>query len=69
MFSTGSMIKNRKVENIEDGITKVHKLYPQSGLKITHMHTDCEFEPMRKEMSALGINLNFASKKKRVSEI
>ena len=43
MFSTGSMIKNRKVEHIADGITQVHKLYLQRGFKITYMHTDCEF--------------------------
>ena len=45
MFATGSMIKNRKVEKIVGGITQVHKLYLQRGFKITHMHTDCEFEP------------------------
>ena len=39
MFATGSMIKNRKVENIADGITQVHKLYLQRSFKITHMHT------------------------------
>ena len=27
MFATESMIKNRKVEHIADGITQVHKLY------------------------------------------
>ena len=48
MFYTGSMIKNRKVENISDGITQVHKLYLHCGFKITHMHTDCEFKPLRK---------------------
>ena len=47
MFATGSMIKNRKVENIADGITQEHKLYLQRGFNITHMHTDCEFEPLR----------------------
>ena len=39
MFDTGSMIKNRKVEYIADGITQVHKLYLQSGFNNTHMHT------------------------------
>ena len=41
IFATGSMIKNRKVDNIADGITQVHKLYLQRGFNITHMHTDC----------------------------
>ena len=63
MFATGSMIKKPKVEHIADGITQVHKLYLQRGFKITHMHTDCEFEPLRKELTALFINLNCASKK------
>ena len=33
------------------------------------MHTDCEFEPLHKEMTTLGINLNCASKKEHVPEI
>ena len=49
MFATRIMIKKRKVEHIADGITQVHKLYLQRGFKITHMHTDCELEPLRKE--------------------
>ena len=63
MFATGSMIKNRNVEHIADGIAQVHKLYLQRGFNITHMHNDCKFEPLRMEMTSLGINLNCASKK------
>ena len=63
VFATGSMIKNRKVENIVDGITQVHKLYLQRSFNIKHMHTACEFEPLSKEMTALVINLKCASKK------
>ena len=69
IFATGSMIKNQKVEHIADGITQVHKLYLQHGFKITHMHIDCKFELLRKEMTALGINLNCASEKEHVPEI
>ena len=69
MFATGSMIKNRKVEHIADGITQVHNLYLQNGFNITRMHTNCEFKPLRKEMTAMGINLNCASKKEHVPEI
>ena len=69
MFATGSMIKNRNIEHISDGITQVHKLYLQRGFKITHMHTDCEFVPLRKEMTSLGINPNFSFKKEHVPEI
>ena len=63
ILTTGSLIKNRKIENIADGIIQVYKLYLQSGFKITNMHADCEFEPQCKEMNALGINLNSASKR------
>ena len=63
MFATGSMIKNRKVDHIADGITQLHKLYLQRGFKITPMQTYFEFKPLRKEMTDLGININCASKK------
>ena len=41
MFSTGSMIKDRKIENIADVITQVLSLYLQRSFMITPMHTDC----------------------------
>ena len=63
MFSTVSIIKNLKIENITDGITQVHKLYLQHGFKITCMHAYRYFELLRMEMTDLGINLNCASKK------
>ena len=63
MFATVSMIKNWKIENIADWITQVHKLYLQHGFKITHIRTDCEFELLRKDITAISINLNCASKK------
>ena len=43
MFSTGIMIKNRKIENIADGNMQVHKLYLHRSFNITDMHNDCEF--------------------------
>ena len=46
LFATGSMIKNRKVKNIEDVIKHVNKIYLQCGLKITHIYADSEFEPL-----------------------
>ena len=63
MFSTGSMIKNQKIKNIEDGIKQVHKLYLQRGFKITHIHSDSKFEVLGVEMDDLGIYLNCASNK------
>ena len=69
MFDTGSMIKNRKIENIADRITWIHKLYLQPGFKITNMHADSKFKSLRRQMSDLGINMNCASKKEHVAEI
>ena len=57
------MIKNRKINNIEDVINQVKNLYMQSGFKISRIHADIEFEPLRIEMADLGISLNFTSKK------
>ena len=59
----GSIIKNRKLNNIADGIKKVNKLYLQCGLKITHIYADSEFEPIRVEMDDIYISLYCASKK------
>ena len=61
MFATGSMIKNRKVKNIKDGIKQVNKLNLQRGFNITLIHADSEFEQLREEMADIGISLNFAS--------
>ena len=48
---------------------QVHKLYLQRGLKITYMNSDSEFEPLWREMNALYINPNCASKKEYVPGI
>ena len=69
MFATGSMIKNRKIENIADGIMQVHKLYLHHGFNITHMLANCEFKPIHKEKNDLGIELNGASRKEYVPKI
>ena len=63
IFAMGIIIKNRKLNNIEDGINQVNKLYLQCGFKITLIHSDSEFEPMWVEMDDLGISLYCASKK------
>ena len=47
MFSTGSMVKNLKINNIEDGFKEVKKIYLQCGIKIMHIHYDNKFEPLR----------------------
>ena len=63
------MTKNLKIENIADSITQVHQLYLQRGFKITYMHADSKFKPLRKEMITIGTKLNCAYKKEHVPEI
>ena len=63
------MIKNRKVNNIEDGIKQVNKLYLKRGFKITCIHANSEFEPLHAKMADIYISLNCASKKEHVPEI
>ena len=63
LFSTGSMIKNRKMKNVEEGIKQVKKLYLKRGFKIICIHYDNEFEPLQPEVADIVISLNFMSKK------
>ena len=58
IFTTGSMIKNRKVNNIEYGIKQINKIYLQRGFKITCIYADKKSEPLHSEISDLGISLN-----------
>ena len=46
IFATGSITKNRKLKNIEDGIKQVNKIYLQHGFNITRIHADSEFETL-----------------------
>ena len=55
MFATRSMINNRKIKNIADGITQVEKLYLQRGFNITYIHDDNKFKPLHKEITDLGL--------------
>ena len=63
MFATVSIIKNRKIKNIEDGIKQAHKLYLRYGFKITHINSDNKFENIWSKMTDLGISLNFIPNK------
>ena len=46
------------MNNIEEGIKQVKKMYLQRGFKITCVHTDIEIEPLRPELADIGIYLN-----------
>ena len=63
------MIKIWKVNNIEDVINQVNKLYLQHGFNITCIYADSSFEPLQAEMDDIGISLNYVSKKEHVPYI
>ena len=63
LFAMRSMIKNRKMKNVEEGIKQVKKLYLKRGFKIICIHYDNEFEPLQPEVADIVISLNFMSKK------
>ena len=64
MFATRSMIENRKINNIEDGIKQVNNVYLHRCFKITSVQANRESELLRAEMADLGISLNCESRKK-----
>ena len=66
IYATGSIIKNRKVKNMENEIKQLTKLYLQRGFKITRIHDNSEFESLQPEMSDIGVSLNLSSKKEHV---
>ena len=41
---------------------QAHKLYLQHGFKITSMHSECKFKPLRTKKTGLGINMNYELK-------
>ena len=47
IFSTGSIIKNLKLNNIKNVINQVNKLYLQLVFIITNIHYDSEFVPLQ----------------------
>ena len=44
MFAKVSMIKDRKINNIEDGIKQVHKVYLQHGFKIMRIYDESQWQ-------------------------
>ena len=57
------------MDDIEDGIKQVNKIYLQHGFKITRINYDSEFKLLRTEVVDIGIALNCVSNKKNILKI
>ena len=68
-FGTVEVMKNRKSETIVAGLKHVKQLYAKRGFKLVGCHADNEFEPMRGDLAALGMELNVVSADEHVPEI
>ena len=69
IFDTVSLINNMTINTIESRMKQVNNIYLQHGLKITRLHSDGEFKPLRPKVVMLGIDLTTASKRGHVPEI
>ena len=68
-FGTVEHINNRQPATILSALKKVHAIYRQRGFVISNVLVDHEFEPLRGDLSTLGIQLNTASADEHVADI
>lgn len=68
-FGTTEALTNQKANTIMACIRVINKLYQARGFRISIMKMDGEFEPLRGELSFIGITLNTVSRDEHVPEI
>jgi len=68
-FGTAEMIKNETKSTIIKSIRQIIDTYHRCGFKIKHVLGDQQFECIRKNMEAQGINLNITGRDEHVPEI
>ena len=62
-------IPNRKPETVAKALANVRNVYAKRGFKIVNILMDIEFEPLRRDISSVGINLKTASTDEHIPEI
>jgi hypothetical protein len=67
-FGTVEMIANQRMDTIQKSITAVVNVYKQRDFNITHILLDGEFEPLRGNLAAMGIQMNLATHDEHVPE-
>jgi hypothetical protein len=65
-FGTVAWLKNAKTDTILASITEVRNVYIKRGFLLEVIEADGQFEPLRGELSELGITLNRCSREEHV---
>ena len=68
-FGTVQHLLNQKGPAILAGLKVVIQIYHQCGFHVTHIFMDGQSEPLCREISVLGIQLNTASNDKHVDKL
>ena len=68
-FATSQMIINQKGTTIMGSLKQVLNLYHGRNFKVTHFLMDGQFEPLRNEISSMGVSLNTVAREEHVPEI
>ncbi len=65
-FGTVAWLKNGKTDTILTRIKDVHSIYIKRGFLLEIVEADGQFEPLRGELSEIGITLNRCSREEHV---
>ena len=62
-------LQNHKASTILKSLAKVHAIYAKQGFMVKHTFMDGEFEPLRDNLTKLGINLNMTTANEHIPHI
>jgi len=68
-FGTAEMIENMQSATLLRSVKQIKRLYMQRGFRLVDILMDGQFEPLRGDLAAMGIQLNTVSNDEHVSEI
>ena len=68
-FSTAQKLDSQKVPMLLDAVKKIQQVYHRRGFEIAHLLMDGQFEPIRGDLSNLGITLNTVANDEHVPKV
>ena len=68
-FSTAQNLNSQKTPMLLDAVKKIQQVYHCHGFEIIHLLMDGQFEPIRGDLSSLGITLNTVANDVHVPEV
>ena len=68
-FSTAQKLDSQKAPMLLDAVKKIQQVYLRRGFEIAHLLMDGQFEPIRGDLSSLGITLNTVANDEHVPEV